>query len=352
MAVECPFTTSWLLAKAKVIKYRWEIDNFTNRIHEEVSKLAGPTVHAQGSDLCWKLEILEIETDAGKERYLLLAATPSKPLLNFRDLKVCIFDANNRKVHGVGLVEKVLKTFQKVLLTKLTRLDEVLDNPQLYIPDDKLTLHCTIRYIETEPCKYAAYQLKTPLPVVPVPKTACFMQKVLTAAQFSDIVVVAEEREFPAHRAILAGRSEVFQAMFTVDMEENHMKRVVIEDMSADAVSDLLTFIYSDSAPNIDIHAEELLMAAEKYNIDCLKAVCEEELAASLDINNALDRLVMSDTYRANQLRVAALHWIAKHAADVVETDAWETVCDQHPQLVKVICEQLACYAKELKKSM
>jgi len=75
-------------------------------------------------------------------------------------------------------------------------------------------------------------------------------------------------------------------------------------------------------------------------------------LAAYLDINNVLDKLVLSDTYRAEQLREATLHWITKHAADVVETDDWEAVCIQHPQVVKLICEQFVSYIKELKKPM
>ena len=75
-------------------------------------------------------------------------------------------------------------------------------------------------------------------------------------------------------------------------------------------------------------------------------------MAAYLDINNVLDKLVLSDTYRAEQLREATLHWITKHAADVVETDDWEAVCIQHPKVVKLICEQFASYIKELKKPM
>jgi len=42
-------------------------------------------------------------------------------------------------------------------------------------------------------------------------------------------------------------------------MEEKRTSRVVIEDITANAVSNLLTFIYTDTAPNVDTLALELL---------------------------------------------------------------------------------------------
>jgi len=210
---------------------------------------------------------------------------------------------------------------------------------------------CTLHYLK--PKTYAADQLKEPLPVVPPREIdSSFMGKVLAEGRFSDVVVVAEEREFPVHRAILAQRSDVFRAMFDVDMTEKQNKRVVIEDLSADAVSDLLTFIYTNSAPNVNMFAMELLAAAEKYNVPRLKAVCEAKLAKSLNIDNVIDRLLESETYRADQLKAAALHWISKHAPDVVETTSWKSLCDERPALVAVICEQFASYIKHLKCSV
>ena len=175
------------------------------------------------------------------------------------------------------------------------------------------------------------------------------MANVLAEGRFSDVIVVAEEREFPVHRVILAQRSDVFRAMFDVDMTEKQNKRVVIEDLSADAVGDLLTFVYTDSAPNVNKLAMELLAAAEKYNIPRLKAVCEAELAKSLNIDNVIDRLLDSETYRADQLKAAALHWIRKHAPEVVQTTSWKSLCKEHPALVAVICDLFAGYIKHLK---
>ena len=233
---------------------------------------------------------------------------------------------------------------------KLIRQDIVLGDRQRFLEkEQQLNLLCTLHYLQPETCTYAVDQLEVPLPVVPPPVMGSGMGNMLTEGLFSDVTVVADERKFPAHRAILAQRSEVFRKMFEVNMTEKHNQHVVIKDLSADAVSDLLTFIYTDAAPNIKEVAPELLAAAEKYNISRLKAVCEEELAKSLDVDNVINRLIASEMYRAFQLKDAALHWISKHAPDVVKTASWKPFCEQHPELVTAICEQFASYIEMLK---
>ena len=49
----------------------------------------------------------------------------------------------------------------------------------------------------------------------------------------------------PAHKGILAARSEVFRAMFSVPMQEQKDSVVRIDDLSADTVRRLLRFIYT-----------------------------------------------------------------------------------------------------------
>ena len=358
---ECQAVADWLTTKSKVIKvnYRLEITNFTSILTRGETTWSS-VLRVSGTEKYWKLDMV---TD--RDGFLCVEVRQCQ-VRNFHlnipnvvysetqaAFNVCICDANDTKVRGVEYTE-VFRRFVRVgevLRTRLIRRDVVLGNPDRYSPGGKLTVLCTLHYLN--PKTYAADQLKEPLPVVPPREIdSSFMGKVLAEGRFSDVVVVAEEREFPVHRAILAQRSDVFRAMFDVDMTEKQNKRVVIEDLSADAVSDLLTFIYTNSAPNVNMFAMELLAAAEKYNVPRLKAVCEAKLAKSLNIDNVIDRLLESETYRADQLKTAALHWIGKHAPDVVETTSWKSLCDERPALVAVICEQFASYIKHLKCSV
>ena len=335
------------------IEHRWEISNLVKRVSEDWTSITGPVIYASGTDVRWKLRMVP---DCGG--YLCIEVKQvdhlSSGISSTRQvsLGVCICDAANSRVYGVCGFREVPAGFDEVgngLRWKLIKSDVVLENRARYLPGGKLIVLCTLHYLQPDTYTDAADQLKAPVLVVPPPEMSSGMGKVLTEGRFSDFTVVADGREFSAHRAILAQRSEVFRTMFELDMAEKRDDHVVIEDLSADAVSDLLTFIYTDSAPNIKEIAQELLVAAEKYNIPRLKAVCEEELAKSLDIDNVIDRLLQSETYQAFYLKDAALHWITKHAPDVVNTTSWKYLCEHRPELVFVICGQFASYIKMLK---
>jgi len=96
---------------------------------------------------------------------------------------------------------------------------------------------------------------------------------------------------------------------------------------------------FADSAPNNHVNAPELLAAAEKYNTARRKVVCAVEMAT--------DVLLQAEMYNASQLLDTAIHWIVKHAQQVLETEAWKG--KDHPKLVDETCKQLACYVKEIK---
>jgi len=351
----CHVVADWQMTKSKVnkINYRWEISNFANSGVCSTSEICSCICSSVTTYYhYWKLDM--VTDDDG---FLCVEVRQCEPCEDSQQwsmvncsmqaaLGLCICDANNTEVRGVEFAEVPYHfvIVGDVLRTRLIRRDVVLEYPDRYLPGGKLTVLCTLHYLGPE--TYAADKLKELVPVVPNPEIVSCMGNVLAGGQFSDVAVVAEEREFPVHRAILAERSDVFGAMFDVDMTEKQNKRIVIEDLSADAVSDLLNFIYTDSAPNINKLAAELLVAAEKYNIARLKAVCEAELATSLNVDNVIGRLIASETYRADQLKAATLHWIGKHAPEVVETTSWKSLCQDHPTLVADVCEQFASYIK------
>ena len=72
---------------------------------------------------------------------------------------------------------------------------------------------------------------------------------------------------YRCHKNVLAGRSSVFDAMFTHDMEENRSSRVDIQDLDGETVHDMIIYIYSGKVEKIDDKAPGLLSAAEKYDL-------------------------------------------------------------------------------------
>ena len=109
----------------------------------------------------------------------------------------------------------------------------------------------------------------------------------------SDVTIVVEDKEFKVHKSILSARSPVFEKMFQHSMEENIRNRVRIEDLDSEVVHEMLTFIYTGNAPNIKDKVEALFYAADRFALDHLKILCEEELCSKLKTQNAVEILLL-----------------------------------------------------------
>lgn len=71
---------------------------------------------------------------------------------------------------------------------------------------------------------------------------------------------------FQAHKAVLAARSMVFAAMFEHAMEESKHNRVEITDVDHEVLREMLRFIYTGMASNLEDMAGDLLAAADKVS--------------------------------------------------------------------------------------
>jgi hypothetical protein len=91
------------------------------------------------------------------------------------------------------------------------------------------------------------------------------------SSQFADVTLACEGREFHCVKALLVARSQVFAAMFEHDMEEAKHNRVEVKDVDSEVMDQMLRFIYTGKAPDLERMAAELLAAADKYALDRLK---------------------------------------------------------------------------------
>ncbi|VDP98200.1 unnamed protein product [Trichobilharzia regenti] len=116
-------------------------------------------------------------------------------------------------------------------------------------------------------------------------------------------------RQFEAHKAILSARSLVFAAMFEYGVEESRANRVEITDMEPDTVAEVLRYIYTRQVVGMDLLAHELLTAADKYQSERLKIMCEEALVESLSVENACDIFGLADMHNAERLKAHTLEF-------------------------------------------
>lgn len=108
----------------------------------------------------------------------------------------------------------------------------------------------------------------------------------------------------------MAARSPVFAAMFEHEMEERKHNRVEISDVDHEVFREMLRFIYTGKAANLERMADDLLAAADKYALERLKVMCEEALCTNLSTENSAEVLILADLHSADQLKAQAIDFI------------------------------------------
>merc|ERR1712029_1214383 len=123
------------------------------------------------------------------------------------------------------------------------------------------------------------------------------------------------------------------ETMFDSNMMEKLTGSVEIKDMDPEVFEDLLKYIYSGEAPNIDDHTEKLLAAADRYQLEELMELCEMKLSSKLDVTNCIALLVLGDLHHASSLKGAALKFVSKNM-NLVDSRDWKQRLIANPTLM------------------
>ena len=111
--------------------------------------------------------------------------------------------------------------------------------------------------------------------------------------EMSDVQIKCGDQTFDAHQFILSARSPVFRRMFQTEMKEKNTGLVDLGDSSPEIISELLKFIYTGSCcVNDDSPSQivcDLLQAANKYELEHLKELCENALSSKVTSKNSLE---------------------------------------------------------------
>lgn len=142
-------------------------------------------------------------------------------------------------------------------------------------------------------------------------------EKLFENGEHSDLVIIVEDKKLLAHKCILSTKSSVFAAMFQLNMIEKTEKIVEINDIRFEVMRELLRFFYIGKVGDIKNLALDLYKAADKYNLDGLKDICEDNMCQNLSITNVFDYLHFTYYYKANKLKTSAIDFIALHSEEL-----------------------------------
>ena len=117
--------------------------------------------------------------------------------------------------------------------------------------------------------------------------------------------------------------------MFSHNFQETRSNRVVITDLEPEAVLEMIRYIYNSRVQNLERVNRHLLAAADKYNIQDLKEICERSLCDSMSVENVSSLLLFARDRFSDNLKRKSIDFITRNVQAVTHSPGWnELVCD------------------------
>ncbi|KAK1648253.1 hypothetical protein QYE76_066058 [Lolium multiflorum] len=217
-----------------------------------------------------------------------------------------------------------------------------------HLKDDSLEIKCDVTVFK-EIHVTEAVGVTTQFVVVPPSDMHRHFGRLLSAGQGADVTFKVGGKKFAVHRYMLAARSPVFAAELFGPMKEKTATNIAIHDMEATVFKNMLHFIYTDSLPeNGDGEscemAQHLLVAADRYNLERLKLICEEKLCSYIDASTVGTTLTLAEQHGCLELKEACFSFLKSpdNVKAFVATDGFEHLTSSCPSVLKELVGQLA----------
>ena len=163
------------------------------------------------------------------------------------------------------------------------------------------------------------------------------MKSIFESNSFSDAVIKVQKEIFNVHKVVLASASKVFQQKF-----QNSEDTVDLLNISPDILSDILTYIYTGNAPNIKSKTTELLISADRYDIQDLVTECLYKLQLKFTSKNVAETLALADQLTNGDLvKRVCTPFIKQNYVSVFQSNSWKTLKETSKSLALEIMEQV-----------
>uniref|UniRef100_A0A0E0BAR6 BTB domain-containing protein n=1 Tax=Oryza glumipatula TaxID=40148 RepID=A0A0E0BAR6_9ORYZ len=183
----------------------------------------------------------------------------------------------------------------------------------------------------------------------------------LASGDGADVTLEAGGETFKAHRSVLAARSSVLKAELLGPMARSTTAATPtrINDIEAPVFRAMLHFIYTDHLPETARNEEEeeeeeeeaaaamaqhLLEAADRFNLERLKLVCEDKLCRGIGTATVATTLALAEQHGCHGLKEACVEFlrIPGNLSSAMATDGFEHLTTSCPAILKELMSKLA----------
>ncbi len=147
-----------------------------------------------------------------------------------------------------------------------------------------------------------------------------------------------------AHAAILSAGSPLFAAMFQSGSVMSEAREVVIENVDPQVFIQLLTCLYTGSAPKLnEVNiTRPLLELADMYDVETLKDECIDVLKKELKIDNAIEMFIWSHVNSISKLFEEIMKFVVKNSRQISSQAEWMELAKNHPELCVQTIQRMA----------
>ena len=123
--------------------------------------------------------------------------------------------------------------------------------------------------------------------IIPVKhKTLCNLEQQRHDTELCDVILQVEDKEFPAHKTVLAASSVYFLKMFTVEMKEKYSKKIPIKTVTATAMSEILKSIYTQAISFSMENISDILHGASLMQFSSVANAAVSYIEQTIQIEN------------------------------------------------------------------
>jgi len=309
-------------------RFVWQVKNFSSRPEQKgefIESDSFTVISLEGVATKWKLQLFPKGNTSAKDGHfsVFLKVLETKAIASF---KILISDENGKKIHALVNTDGKGKLFKPGQGSG--RRDP---KSKKWLFDDVLTLVCEVSVLKT----YYNINQNHRLQMMED------LGKAFKGKNSLDVTVKCGDTSFKCNKFMLTSRSPFFKAMFQHETLESQTNVVKIKDVEPKVFKEMLLYIQTGDAPNINKMAKELLAAADYYQLDQLKISCQEVLSETLDAETSIELLILSDMYSAPKLRKDALKFVSENMNSVSSSCDWKKELAGHPSLQSEIIESL-----------
>ncbi|XP_071033417.1 speckle-type POZ protein B-like [Parasteatoda tepidariorum] len=178
------------------------------------------------------------------------------------------------------------------------------------------------------------------IPQLPLQKD---LKKMLLEREHTDLNLHAGKEMIPVHKCLLSARSPVFSAMFKRDMKENQTGVVDIPDVESEVLRSFVEYLYTDIFSNTEFeHVLNLLLVADKYQVNSLKERCSKILISKISTENIYEVISVADLVNQVALKQLALNYIKTNKMAIIQSPDWSDWVERNMKLAIEILTKLS----------